>query len=331
MQSNQIDSHKVAIFNLSSSEKLAKSVAKALNIEVSGLELKRFLDGEIYLRLLETVRNKHVFIIHSINSPVNENLMEILILVDALKRASAKEITAIVPYLGYARQDRLSKGREPITSKLVADLLEKAGIDRLITFDIHSNQIQGFFDIPTDNIRTLGYLTKAIEQRYDLSNAVVLSPDFGSIKRAKVVAKRLKLPIVIVDKRREQQNNVEIDNIIGNLDGKDVLIVDDMIDTGNTLKKTISLIYEKCNNIYIAATHGVFSLDKTKYQNYDEYFKEFTKIGVKKIFITNSIDQNCHSHEILEVLDLSTQIAEVIKLVSGKYGALSDFFKKEWN
>ncbi len=329
MEKNQIDPHKVAIFNLSSSENLTKSVAKTLNMEISGLELKRFLDGEIYLRLLETVRNKHVFIIHSINSPVNENLMEILVLVDALKRASAKEITAIVPYLGYARQDRLSKGREPITSKLVADLLEKAGIDRLITFDIHSNQIQGFFNIPTDNIRTLGYLTKAIEKRYDLSNAVVLSPDFGSIKRAKVVAKRLKLPIVIVDKRREQQNNVEIDNIIGNLDGKDVLIVDDMIDTGNTLKKTISLIHQRCNNIYIAVTHGVFSLDQTKYKNYDEYFNEFAKIGVKKIFTTNSIEQQFHSHEILEVLDLSTQIAEVIKLVSGKYGALSDFFHKE--
>ncbi len=326
-----IDANKTAIFNLSSSKNLAKSVAKTLDIEVSGLELKRFLDGEIYLRLLETVRNKHVFIIHSINSPVNENLMEILILVDALKRASAKEITAIIPYLGYARQDRLSKGREPITSKLVADLLEKAGINRLITFDIHSNQIQGFFNIPTDNIRTLGYLTTAISKAYDLSNAVVLSPDFGSIKRAKVVAKRLGLPIVIVDKRREQQNNVEIDNIIGNLDGKDVLIVDDMIDTGNTLKKTLQLIHEKCNNIYIAATHGVFSLDQTKYQNYDEYFNEFSKIGVKKIFITNSIEQKALSHEILEVLDLSSQIAEVIRLVSGKHGALSDFFNKEWN
>ncbi len=319
------------IFYLSQSNHLSTNIAKELGIENGELELKRFLDGEIYIRLKESVRGKEVFIVQSTANNVNDSLMEILILTDSLKRSSAKEVTAIIPYFGYARQDRLNKGREAITSKLVAKLIESSGIDRVVTFDIHANQIQGFFNIPTDNIKTIRFLSNEIKKNINLDNTVILAPDFGSVKRASVLASILDLNLSIIDKRREKHNDVKIQNIIGEYKNKNILIIDDMIDTGNTLKRTIEQIKDDVKSINIIATHGVFSLDKTKYKNHQEYFDEFQKLGVNNIYVTNTIDQSGREQEILKVIDVSSIIAGIIDVIANKKVSITEYFNKRWN
>ncbi len=319
------------IFYLSQSNHLSTNISKELGVENGELELKRFLDGEIYIRLKESVRGKEVFIIQPTANNVNDSLMEILILTDSLKRSSAKEVTAIIPYFGYARQDRLNKGREAITSKLVATIIESSGIDRVVTFDIHANQIQGFFNIPTDNIKTIRYLARETKKNIDLNNTIILAPDFGSVKRASVLASMLDLNLSVIDKRRVKHNDVEIQNIIGEYKGKNILMIDDMIDTGNTLKRTIEKIKNEVDGINIVATHGVFSLDKTKYKNHQEYFDEFEKLGVKNIYVTNTIDQTGREHKILKVIDISSVIAGVIDVIANKEISITEYFNKKWN
>ncbi len=249
----------ITIFALSSSKDLAKSIAKTLGTEVGKCEVHHFADGEILVEIGESVRGKDVFIVQSTSNPVTENLMEILVLADALKRASAKEITAVIPYFGYARQDRKAKPRQPITSRLVADLLTTAGVNRVVTVDLHAAQIQGFFDIPVDDMQALPLITNYFKGK-NLEDICVVSPDHGGATRARKMSEALDCPIAIIDKRRPKPNVAEVMGIIGDVSGKNCILIDDMIDTAGTIVAGANVLKEKgAKDVYIACTHGVLS------------------------------------------------------------------------
>ena len=252
----------IKIFTANSHPELAKSMCDYLGLPLGKCEVTQFSDGEISVSVYESVRGSDVFVVQSTSSPVNHNLMEMLILIDALKRASAGRITAVLPYFGYARQDRKAKGHDPISAKLVANMITAAGADRVLTMDLHAAQIQGFFDIPVDHLVGLAILAPYFEEKFanNKENLVVMSPDVGSIARARKFADRLDVPIAIVDKRRAKANECEVMNIIGNIEGKDVIILDDMVDTAGTLCNAAKAIKENgARSICAAATHAVLS------------------------------------------------------------------------
>ena len=251
------------LFALSSNQELAAKVADKMGIELGKSSVREFSDGEIQVNIEESIRGHHVFILQSTSSPVNDNLMEILIMVDALKRASAETISVVMPYYGYARQDRKARSREPITSKLVANMLEVAGVDRLLTVDLHASQIQGFFDIPVDHLMgaplIADYFDRAGLTGYDV---VVVSPDHGGVTRARKLAQCLKTPIAIIDKRRsvDKMNTSEVMNIIGNVEGKTCILIDDMIDTAGTICHAADALAEAgATHVYASCTHPVLS------------------------------------------------------------------------
>ena len=249
----------ITIFALSSSQDLAKSIAEQLGTEVGKCDVHHFADGEILVGIGESVRGRDVFIVQSTSNPVTENLMEILVLADALKRASAKEITAIMPYFGYARQDRKAKPRQPITSRLVADLLTVAGVTRVVTIDLHAAQIQGFFDIPVDEMQALPLICKYFKNK-NIEDLCIVSPDHGGATRARKMSEALDCPIAIIDKRRPKPNVAEVMGIIGDVSGKNCILIDDMIDTAGTIVAGASVLKEKgAKDVYIACTHGVLS------------------------------------------------------------------------
>lgn len=251
--------NKITVFALSASQGLAKDIAKILGTEVGKSEVHHFADGEILVEIGESVRGKDVFIVQSTCNPVTENLMEILVLCDALKRASAKQITAVIPYFGYARQDRKAKPRQPITSKLVADLLTVAGVNRVVTIDLHARQIQGFFDIPVDEMQALPLICKYFKDQ-DLKDLCVVSPDHGGATRARQMSEYFDCPIAIIDKRRPKPNVAEVMGIIGDVAGKNCILIDDMIDTGGTITAGVDMLKQKgAKDVYIACTHGVLS------------------------------------------------------------------------
>ena len=251
----------VKIFACNANPDLAERIANELDLKVGNAEVSMFSDGEISVNIYETVRGSDVFIVQSTSNPVNDNLMELLIMIDAMKRASASRITAVMPYFGYARQDRKSKARDPISAKLVADLIAAAGADRVLTMDLHAAQIQGFFNIPVDHL--LGgtslaqYYLEKFPNREDL---VVVSPDLGSVTRARNFAAKLDVPIAIIDKRRPKPNVSEVMNIIGDIQGKKVILVDDMIDTAGTICHGANALAERgAKEVYACCTHGVLS------------------------------------------------------------------------
>ena len=251
--------NKITVFALSASQDLAKSIANKLGTELGKSRVHHFADGEILVEIEESVRGKDVFIVQSTSNPVTENLMEILVLTDALKRASAKEITAVIPYFGYARQDRKAKPRQPITSRLVADLLTTAGVDGVVTVDLHARQIQGFFDIPVDEMEALPLIYKYFVDK-GVEDLCVVSPDHGGATRARKLSERLDCPIAIIDKRRPKPNVAEVMGIIGDVAGKNCILVDDMIDTGGTIIAGIEMLKEKgAKSVHVACTHPVFS------------------------------------------------------------------------
>ena len=251
--------NKITVFALSASQDLAKNIAKNLGTELGKSRVHHFADGEILVEIDESVRGKDVYIVQSTSNPVTENLMEILVLTDALKRASAKEITAVIPYFGYARQDRKAKPRQPITSRLVADLLSVAGVDRVVTVDLHARQIQGFFDIPVDEMEALPLLYKYFVEK-NIPDLCVVSPDHGGATRARKLSEALDCPIAIIDKRRPKPNVAEVMGIIGDVTGKNCILVDDMIDTAGTICAGANVLKEKgAKDVYIACTHGVLS------------------------------------------------------------------------
>lgn len=251
--------NKITVFALSSSVELAQDICDNLGCEMGKSKVHHFADGEILVEIDESVRGKDVFIVQSTSNPVTENLMEILVLADALKRASAGEITAIMPYFGYARQDRKAKPRQPITSRLVADLLTVAGVNRVVTVDLHARQIQGFFDIPVDEMEALPLICKYFKNK-NIDDLCIVSPDHGGATRARKMSEALDCPIAIIDKRRPKPNVAEVMGIIGDVAGKNCILVDDMIDTAGTIVAGASVLKEKgAKDVYIACTHGVLS------------------------------------------------------------------------
>ena len=273
--------NKITVFSLSSSKKLAQDIASILGTKVGDCKVHHFADGEILCEIGESVRGKDVFIVQSTSNPVTENLMEILVLTDALKRASAREITAVIPYFGYARQDRKAKPRQPITSKLVADLLTTAGVNRVVTVDLHAAQIQGFFDIPVDEMQDLPLLIKYFRKK-KVQDLCVVSPDHGGATRARKMSEAFDCPIAIIDKRRPKPNVAEVMGIIGNVEGKNCILIDDMIDTAGTITAGVDMLKQKgAKDVYIACTHGVLS---------GPAIERLSTCAAKEVVITNTIE-----------------------------------------
>lgn len=243
-----------------SNRPLAEAIAAYLNMPLAKCQVKRFADMEIFVELQENVRGEDVFIVQSTSFPANDRLMELLILIDALRRSSAKRITAVVPYFGYARQDRRTAGRTPISAKLVANLITEAGADRVLTLDLHAGQIQGFFDIPTDNLFSAPVMVRDIKNRFADQSMVVVSPDVGGVVRARSLAKRIDAQLAIVDKRRERPGESEVMNIIGDVAGRSCILVDDIVDSGGTLCNAAEALLAKgATEVFAYITHGVLS------------------------------------------------------------------------
>jgi ribose-phosphate pyrophosphokinase len=243
-----------------SNPRLAEAIAARLRTPLAKAVVRRFADMEIFVEILENVRGADVFVVQSTSYPANDHLMELLIIIDALRRASARRITAVVPYFGYARQDRKPGPRTPISAKLVANLITNAGADRVLTLDLHAGQIQGFFDIPTDNLYAAPVMVRDIRERFDLSTVMVVSPDVGGVVRARGLAKRINAPLAIIDKRRERAGDSEVMNVIGEVDGRTCILVDDIVDSGGTLVNAADALLEKgAKEVYAYITHGVLS------------------------------------------------------------------------
>ncbi|MEQ9572222.1 MAG: ribose-phosphate pyrophosphokinase [Nitratireductor sp.] len=248
------------LFAGNSNRVLAEAVARYLNTPLGKASVRRFADQEIFVEIQENVRGEDVFALQSTSYPANDHLMEMLIMIDAFRRSSARRITAVIPYFGYARQDRRASGRTPISAKLVANLITQAGADRVLTLDLHAGQIQGFFDIPTDNLFAVPVLARDVKAHYDLANVMVVSPDVGGVVRARALAKRIDAPLAIVDKRRERPGESEVMNVIGDVRGKDCLLIDDIVDSGGTLCIAAdALLGNGATSVTAYITHGVLS------------------------------------------------------------------------
>ena len=257
--SNRYQDPYLKVFSLNSNPALAEEIAETIGVELGKCSVSRFSDGEIQINIEESIRGCDVFVIQSTSGPVNEHIMELLIMIDALKRASAKTINIVMPYYGYARQDRKARAREPITAKLIANLLETAGATRVITLDLHAPQIQGFFDILIDHLRGVPILADYFEEK-NLNDIVIVSPDHGGVTRARKLADRLKAPIAIIDKRRPKPNVAEIMNIVGNIEGKTAILIDDIIDTAGTITLAANALIENgATEVYACCTHPVLS------------------------------------------------------------------------
>ena len=293
------------IFSGTSNPKLAQDIASHLELPVSKANINRFSDGEINIQIAESVRGKDIFIIQPTSAPANANLMELLIMTDALKRSSARSITAVVPYYGYARQDRKAAPRVPITAKLVANLMETSGITRMVTVDLHASQIQGFFDIPVDNLYGAIIFMDYIKSK-NLKNPMIASPDVGGVARARYFADKLGIEMAIVDKRREKANESEVMNIIGDVKGKDIILIDDMIDTAGTMVKAATALKNLgANSVMACCTHPVLSgpaYDRIENGDLDE------------LVVSDTIPLTRDSRKI-KVLPTAPMLAEVIRRV----------------
>ncbi|MBE7087450.1 MAG: ribose-phosphate pyrophosphokinase [Clostridiales bacterium] len=291
-----------------SNKPLADAIAKELKLTVSAAEVGKFSDGEISISLPKTVRGKDVFIIQSTSSPVNDNLMELLIMIDACKRASAGRITAVIPYFGYARQDRKARPRDPITAKLVADILTTAGANRVLTMDLHAAQIQGFFEIPVDHLYGAPLLAKYFKKQMT-EDWVVVSPDVGSVGRARNFASRVDATLAIVDKRRPKANAIEVMNVIGDVKGKTCLMVDDMIDTAGTIVQGAeALVKNGAKEVYACCTHGVLS---------GPAMERLTNSPIKEVVILDTIDipEEIRNNPKIKVVSVAKLIARAIATV----------------
>ncbi|MCR6108819.1 ribose-phosphate diphosphokinase [Bacillus sp. A301a_S52] len=268
------------VFTLNSNPELAHEITKEIGVEMGKSSVTRFSDGEIQINIEESIRGCDIFVIQSTSSPANENIMELLIMIDALKRASANNINVVLPYYGYARQDRKARSREPITAKLVANLLETAGATRVISLDLHASQIQGFFDIPVDQLVGVPILANYFEEK-NLEDIVVVSPDHGGVVRARKMADRLKSPIAIIDKRRPKPNMAEVMNIVGHIEGKTAIIIDDIIDTAGTMALAANAMIENgAKEVYACSTHPVLS---------GPAIERIENSKIKELVVTNTI------------------------------------------
>ncbi len=309
---------KLKVFSGNSNPILAKEICDSLGIPVGQAIVTTFSDGEIYVKISENVRGNQVFVIQSFSSPVNTNLMELLILIDALKRASAKEITAVIPYYGYARQDRKDQPRVPITAKLVADLVGTAGAHRVLTVDLHTGQIQGFFNVPVDHLYASPVLLDYFKKK-SFDDLVVVSPDAGGVERARAFAKRMNVGLAIIDKRREGPNQTKIMNIIGEVKNRDILILDDMIDTAGTISQAATAIKKKgARRILVGCTHPVFS---------GPAIERLNDAPIDEVVVSNTIPltEKGRACDKITVLSVAPLFGEAIKRINEELSVSSLF------
>ena len=303
-----------------SNKALSKNIAKYLKSKLVNSSIRKFSDGEIYVEINENIRGNSIFIIQSVSSPANDNLMELLLCIDALKRSSAKNITAVIPYFGYARQDRKVVPRTSISAKLVSNLITNAGADRVVTVDLHAGQIQGFFDIPVDNLFATPIFAKHIKRKIKTKNLICVAPDVGGVERARALGKKLDVGLAIVDKRRPSPGKSQVMNVIGNVNNKVCILIDDIIDSGGTIINAAhALLRRGAKEVHVYATHGVFSGDAVK---------NIRNSKIKNLVITDSIDSSDKFKKVrnIEILSISVLLAEAIKRISNST-SVSDLFK----
>ena len=302
-----------------SNKPLSKNIAKYLKSKLVNSSIRNFSDGEIYVEINENIRGNSIFLIQSISSPANDNLMELLLCIDALKRSSAKNITAVIPYFGYARQDRKVVPRTSISAKLVSNLITKAGADRVVTVDLHAGQIQGFFDIPVDNLFATPIFARHAKKKIKSKNLICVAPDVGGTERARALGKLLNVGLAIVDKRRPKPGQSQVMNIIGDVKGKTCIIVDDIIDSGGTIVNAVEALKKSgANEVYVFITHAVLSGDA---------IKKIKNSKIKKLIITDTIDNSkkIKNNNKIEVLSISSLMSEAIKRIANS-NSVSDLF-----
>lgn len=321
--SEQYSDPKLKIFALSSNKPLAEKIAKDIGLELGDVSVTKFSDGEIRINIEESIRGDHVYVVQSTSAPTNDNLMEVLIMIDALKRASAKTINIVMPYYGYARQDRKARSREPITAKLVANMLTMAGADRMLVLDLHASQIQGFFDIPVDHLLGASLLANwFLDKGLSGEDVVVVSPDHGGVTRARKLAEFLKSPIAIIDKRRPKANVAQVMNIVGNVEGKTAILIDDLIDTAGTITLAAEALIEKgAQDVYACGTHPVFS---------GPAIERIEASPIKKMIVTDSImlPDEKRSEKIIQV-SVGELMGHAIKRIH-ENRSVSPLFEKQF-
>ena len=299
---------------------LSKNIAKYLKTKLVNSSIRKFADGEIYIEINENIRGNSIFIVQSISSPANDNLMELLLCIDALKRSSAKNITAVIPYFGYARQDRKVVPRTSISAKLVSNLITKAGADRVVTVDLHAGQIQGFFDIPVDNLFSTPIFARHVRKRIKSKKIICVAPDVGGTERARALGKLLNVGLAIVDKRRPKPGQSQVMNVIGDVKNQTCVIVDDIIDSGGTIVNAAKALKQRgAKEVYVYITHGVLSGDAVK---------KIKNSVIKNLVITDTIDNSQKTKNVknIEVLPISNLMGEAIKRISNST-SVSDLFK----
>ena len=303
-----------------SNPKLCKDIARNLKLKLVNTNIKRFADDELYVEINENIRGNTIFVIQSTSNPANDNLMELLICIDALKRSSAKNITAVIPYFGYARQDRKVVPRTSISAKLVSNLITKAGADRVVTVDLHAGQIQGFFDIPVDNLFATPIFARHARKKIKSKNIICIAPDVGGTERARALGKLLGVGLAIIDKRRPKPGQSKVINVIGDVKNQTCIIVDDIIDSGGTIVNAAKALKERgAKDVYVYITHGVLSGDAVK---------KIKKSVIKNLVITDTIDNGEKTKNVrnIEVLPISGLMGEAIKRISNST-SVSDLFK----
>jgi len=303
-----------------SNKNLSGKISKYLKNKLVNSSIRKFSDGEIYIEINENIRGNSIFIIQGISSPANDNLMELLLCIDALKRSSAKNITAVIPYFGYARQDRKVVPRTSISAKLVSNLITKAGADRIVTVDLHAGQIQGFFDIPVDNLFATPIFARHIKRKIKSKNLICVAPDVGGVERARALGRKLDVGLSIIDKRRPAPGKSQVMNVIGNVNGKICIIVDDIIDSGGTIvNAAAALIKRGAKEVHVYVTHGVLS---------GEAVEKIKKSKIKNLVVTDTIDNSdkVKKSRNIEVLSISNLLAEAMKRISNST-SVSDLFK----
>ena len=307
------------ILSGTSNPRLSKEISKKLKLKLINTNIKRFADGEIYIEINENIRGNSVFVIQSTSTPANDNLMELLLCIDALRRSSAKNITAVIPYFGYARQDRKVAPRTSISAKVVSNLITNAGASRIVTVDLHAGQIQGFFDIPVDNLFTTPMFARYIKKKFKTKNLVCVSPDVGGVQRTRGLATKIKADLAIIDKRRPEPGKSQVMNIIGDVKGKNCIIVDDIIDSGGTIVNAVEALKKAgAIDVYVFITHAVLSGDAAE---------KIKKSKIKKLIITDTIDNSLKikNNSKIEVISIAPLMAEAISRISNST-SVSDLF-----
>ena len=307
------------ILSGTSNPRLSKEISKKLKLKLINTNIKRFADGEIYIEINENIRGNSVFVIQSTSTPANDNIMELLLCIDALRRSSAKNITAVIPYFGYARQDRKVAPRTSISAKVVSNLITNAGANRIVTVDLHAGQIQGFFDIPVDNLFTTPMFARYIKKKFKSKNLVCVSPDVGGVQRTRGLATKIKADLAIIDKRRPSPGKSQVMNIIGEVKGKNCIIVDDIIDSGGTIVNAVEALKKAgAIDVYVFITHAVLSGDAAK---------KIQKSKIKKLIITDTIDNSfkIKNNSKIEVISIAALMSEAINRISNST-SVSDLF-----